>query len=59
MSGDKLRPILDPMKEEELLALRDQVQESPARSTHEVGGVETTKEQLLWYINQSLVIEES
>lgn len=59
MSGEKLRPVLDPMKEEELLALRDEVEQSPAGSNHEIGGVETTKEQLLWYINQSLVIEES
>lgn len=59
MSGEKLRPVLDPMKEEDLLALRDSVEQSEPGSTHEVGGVQTTKEQLLWYINQSLVVEES
>lgn len=58
MSQQQLRTKLDGLSEQELLRMRESVEQSPDGSTHEVEGVEIDKDQLLALINQSLVIAE-
>lgn len=59
MDRDKLRTTLDQMDEEELLALRDEVNESPDGSLHDIAGVEVDKDKALMFINQAMVMDNS
>lgn len=55
---DKVRSALDGLGENELLQLRDTVRESPEGSTHELEGVQLTREAFLQLINQALPVAE-
>lgn len=55
---DKVRSALDGLGEQELLQLRDSVRDSPDGSTHEMEGVQLTKEAFLQLINQALPVAE-
>lgn len=55
---DKLRSTLDGLGEPELRQLRGSVQDSPDGSTHEIEGLQVSKEQLLQLINQALPVKE-
>lgn len=55
---DKVRSALDALGEPELLALRKSVRDSPDGSTHEMEGVQLTREQLLQLVNQALPVAE-
>lgn len=59
MDRDKLRTTLDQMDEDELLALRDEVNESPDGSLHDIAGVEVDKDKALMFINQAMVMDNS
>ena len=59
MSQQHVRTVLDGLGEQELLRMRESVEQSPDGSTHEFEGVELDKDQLVALINQSLVIAES
>lgn len=55
---DKIRSTLDVLSEPELQQMREAVRDSADGSTHEVEGVQVTKEQLLQLINQALPVTE-
>lgn len=59
MDRDKLRTVLDQMNEEELLELRDEIEQSPDGSMHEIAGVEVDKDKAMMFISQAMVMDES
>lgn len=58
MPNEKVRAELDALGEDELLAMRESVESSPDGSTHEVQGVQLSKDELVQLINQALVISD-
>lgn len=59
MVNPKLRAHLDGLGEQELLRLRESVEDSPDGSKHEVEGIEVSKDSLLMLINQALPVADS
>lgn len=57
MDRDKLRAYLDHLGEEELIELRDALDEAPEGHKHEIDGVPVPKHEALLLVNQAIVME--
>lgn len=56
---DKLRTYLDALDDEELIRMRDALDEAPEDSKHEINGVTVPKREALLLVNQAIVMDNS
>lgn len=56
---DRLRTYLDGLDDEELIRMRDALDEAAEDSKHEINGVTVPKREALLLVNQAIVMDNS